>query len=302
MEINRLVEANDAFRRFEKELSNFSVPDNRANKLMSLLLSSLESFELISTRYAVVRNKIQEIHKEEFAQRTVEPERKSWPAHPDERYCYAAVRVDVESLFMFGTIIIRRTLPLIELFLPDRPSGKKFDDLGNFYGWVTTEQKLSVMATELKNNLGSHFRWLYAVLRFYRNKFVEHLNEPQQQGMNFDLGGKKFALHSYKWDFNSDDEKAISDFKNKLEERSVKMPNNRGLRHYVQLLFDNLDQVPEDFLQDALRLIDNIGIDSPAPATLINHIELYLRDLFNFMSDQIQASNLAQYHREDNRI
>lgn len=199
MEINRLTEANSAFRRFEKELSRLSVPDNRANKLMSLLLSSLESFELISTRYAGVRNKIQEIHKEEFMQRAADPERKSWPAHPDEKYCYAAIRVDVESLFMFGIIIVRRTLPLIDLFLPDKPSGKKFDDLGNFYGWITTEPRLSSMATELKNDLGPHFRWLYAVLRFYRNKFVEHFSEPQQQGMNFDLGGKKFALHSYKW-------------------------------------------------------------------------------------------------------
>jgi frataxin-like iron-binding protein CyaY len=297
MEINRLTEANNAFRRFEKELSSFSVSDNRANKLMSLLLSSLESFELISTRYAGIRNKIQEIHKEEFVQRAANPEKKSWPAHPDERYCYAAIRVDVESLFMFGTIIVRRTLPLIELFLSDRPPGKRFDDLGNFYGWITTESKLSSMATELKNNLGPHFRWLYAVLRFYRNKFVEHLSEPQQQGMNFDLGGKKFALHSYKWDFNTDDEKAISNFKAQLEKRGVKMPTVHGLRHYVQMVFDNLDQVPEDFLQDALRLIDNIGIDSPAPATLINHIELYLRDLFNFMSDHIQDSDLAQYQK-----
>lgn len=297
MEIDRLVEANKVFRRFEKELSNFSVPDNRANKLMSLLLSSLESFELISTRYAVVRNKIQEIHKEEFAQRKAEPERKSWPAHLDERYCYAAVRVDVESLFMFGIIIFRRTLPLVELFLPDKPSGKKFDDLGNFYGWITTETELSSMAIELKNKLGHHFRWLYAVLRFYRNKFVEHLSEPQQQGMNFDLGGKKFALHSYKWSFNADDEKAILDFKDKLEKRGVKMSNDHGPRNYVQILFDNLNQVPEDFLQDALRLIDNIGIDSPAPATLINNIEIYLRDLFDFMSDRIQDSNLAQYKK-----
>lgn len=302
MEINRLTEANNAFRRFEKELSNFSVPDNRANKFMSLLLSSLESFELISTRYTSVRNKIQEIHKEEFEQRTAEPERKSWPAHPDERYCYAAVRVDVESLFMFGTIIVRRTLPLIELFLSDKPSGKKFDDLGNFYGWVTTEPKLSVTATELKNNLGPHFRWLYAVLRFYRNKFVEHLNEPQQQGMNFDLGGKKFALHSYKWNFNADDERAILDFKSKLENGGVKMPTEHGSRHYIQIVFDNLDQISEDFLQEALRLIDNIGIDSPAPATLINHIELYLRGLFNFMSDHIQDSDLAQYRKKANHI
>ena len=65
MEINRLTEANNAFRRFGEELSNFNIPDNRGNKLMSLLLGSLESFELISTRYETVRNKIQEIHKEE---------------------------------------------------------------------------------------------------------------------------------------------------------------------------------------------------------------------------------------------
>src|SRR3989344_3697100 len=160
MEINRLVEANNAFRRFEKELSEFSVPDNKANKFMSLLLSSLESFELISTRYANIRNKIQEIHKEEWAQRTADPERKSWPAHPDEKYSYAAVRVDAESLFIFGIIIVRRTLPLIELFIPDKPPAKTFEDLSNFYNWISTTPNPSKLTTDLRNDLGHHFRWL----------------------------------------------------------------------------------------------------------------------------------------------
>lgn len=302
MEIRRLTEANDAFKRFENELRNFNVPDNQANKFMSLLLSSLESFELISTRYEIIRNKIQEIHREEYRKRMDEPERKTWPAHPDEKYSYAAIRVDLESLFIFGIIVVRRTLPLIALFLPDRPPKKTFEDTNDFYNWIMNESTLSAIADELKKALGSHFRWLYAVLRFYRNKFVEHLNEPRQQGMNFDMGGKKFALHSYKWDFNADDEKNILNFKDKLEKRGVKMSSDHGARHYVQILFDNLDQVPEDFLQDALRLIDNIGIDSPAPATLINHIGLYLRDLFTFMSDHIQASNLAQYRKNANQI
>lgn len=297
MEINRLTEANNAFRRFEKELSNFSVPDNRANKFMSLLLSSLESFELISTRYTSVRNKIQEVHKEEFAQRTAEPERKSWPAHPDEKYSYAAIRVDVESLFIFGIIVVRRTLPLIALFLPDRPPKKTFEDMNDFYKWVMNESAHSTMADELKKALGSHFRWLYAVLRFYRNKFVEHLSEPRQQGMNFDVGGKKFALHSYKWGFNTDDEQAVSDFKNKLEKRDIKMQSEHGSRHYVQLVFDNLDQVPEGLLQEALKIIEDIGIDSPSPTILIQHIEAYLRDSFNFMSDNIKNSDLAQYKK-----
>lgn len=294
MEINKLEEANKAFRRFEKELSNFSVPDNRANKLMSSLLSSLESFELISTRYSDVRSRIQKIHRETLAKRA---ERKTRPAHPDERYSYAAIRVDVESLFMFGIIIVRRTLPLVELFIPDKPSVKKFDDLGNFYGWITNESNLSSITTELKNNLGAHFRWLYAVLRFYRNRFVEHLSEPRQQGMNFELGGKEFALHSYKWNFDTGDEQAILDFKSKLEKKGIKMPTEHGQRHYVQLVFDNLDQVPEDFLQDALRLIDDIGIDSPSPKTLVHNIDIYLRDLFNFMSDRIQDSDLVQYRK-----
>jgi len=115
--------------------------------------------------------------------------------------------------------------------------------------------------------------------------------------MNFDMGGKKFALHSYKWGFNDDDGKVILDFKNKLEKEGVKMPTERISRHYVQLVFENLDQVPENLLQDALRLVEDIGIDFPSPDTLIQHIELYLRDLFNFMSDNIQNSDLGQYKK-----
>ena len=139
MEVDRLIEANNAFRRFEKELSGFSVPDNRANKLMSLLLSSLESFELVATRYENVRDKIQDIHREEYSKRVSDPNRKSWPAHPDEKYCYAAVRVDVESLFIFGIIVVRRTLPLIALFLPDRPPKKTFEDTNDFYKCISIE-------------------------------------------------------------------------------------------------------------------------------------------------------------------
>lgn len=79
------------------------------------------------------------------------------------------------------------------------------------------------------------------------------------------------------------------------------------IRHYLrllvlklaQLVFDNLDQVPEDLLLDALRLIDDIGIDSSSPTTLVQHIEAYLRDLFNFMSDRVQVSDLAQYRKKD---
>ncbi len=133
MEIKKLSTANLAFRELEKELSNITFPDNLVNKHMSLILSSLNSFELISTRYYNIRGLLRKIHLEELAWIKAHPDVKTRKAHPDEAYANAAIRVDVESLFIFGIIIVRRTLPLIKLFLPDKTSKKVFDDFSNFY-------------------------------------------------------------------------------------------------------------------------------------------------------------------------
>lgn len=291
--------ANLAFRELEKELSNIKFPDNLVNKHMSLILSSLNSFELILTRYYNIRELLRKIHLEEFAWIKAHPDAKVRKAHPDEAYASAAIRVDVESLFIFGIIIIRRTLPLIKLFLPDRTGEKVFDDFSNFYRWLFESKKLSSLATDFRNELGENLKWLNAVLRFYRNKFIEHFSQPQQQGMNFSIGGKDFALHSYKWGFNSSDEKRIIDFKAKMVARSIILTEELNPRHYVQLLFDNIVSIPDDLISEALNLIEDIGIDSPQPELLIERIEKYLTLLFSFMCRNIDRSEFVKYQKDE---
>ncbi len=155
------------------------------------------------------------------------------------------------------------------------------------------------MATDFRNELGENLKWLNAVLRFYRNKFIEHFGQPRQQGMNFSIGGKDFALHSYKWDFNSSDEKRIADFKTKIVAHGITLPKELNPRHYVQLLFDNIVSIPDDLIQEALNLIEDIGIDSPQPEVLIERVEKYLTSLFGFMHKGIDQSEFSRYRKNE---
>ena len=297
MNSDKLKELNDSFRSLEKKLAEYDMPDNLFNKFMSLLLSSTNFFELISTRYKNIRQKISDIHREDMIWINSHPDERVRPAHPDENYANAAIRVDVESLFMFGIILVRRTLPIIKIFIKDQPPTKTFEDVSNFYQWIMTEQNLDPLTLRLRDDLKNDFRWLNSVLRFYRNKFIEHLDIPQQQGMSFSLGGKEFSLHSYKWEFNFADEQKILNVKSRLEQRGIFLPKEFNPRHYVQLLFDYILFIPEDMLKDVWNLIEDVGIDSPKPADLINGINFYVSKLLLFIRNNLEKSGLEKFKK-----
>ena len=66
-------------------------------------------------------------------------------------------------------------------------------------------------------------------------------------------------------------------------------------RYYIQRLFDNITLIPNELLKEALDLIEDIGVHSPQPEKVIQEMETYMEGIFNFMSEQIDNSELVKY-------
>ncbi|MDP1760008.1 MAG: hypothetical protein Q8L01_00880 [Candidatus Woesebacteria bacterium] len=295
MKIDKLEEVEKKFRQLEKKLLATSYPENAVNKKMSLVLGTIKSFEIVVTRFRNNRKKLQEISIESSGWWKTHPKAKSRQAHPDEEYVHSAIRVDVESLFVYGLILVQRTLLLIFLFLPDKPPKDKFEHLTKFYHWLNSNKGISPLAVELKTHFADTPKWLYAVLRFYRNEFIEHMDRSYQQGMGFSTYGNGFQLSSYKWNYSDDDTKRISEFKRKLIKRKVIFPTEIRPRQYVQFMFDRIVEIPEDLLEEALLIIEDVGGESPEPEKLIAMVQAYLNGMFDFLISNFDKSELAKY-------
>lgn len=294
-----------AFRELESSLKGVSYPDNNFNKIMSMVLSDLELFQHITQRFRYDRGILHHVsHDDEFLH-FLAPARKSYPAHPYERENARAIRIDVESLFIFGTIMIQRSLLLLKMYLPDKSSNPKIDDMyskiGRFYYELSRSTQLSDISRRFRDQFLIRLKWIYAALRFYRNEFIEHLDKGYQQGMNYGLYTNDFSLSSYKWNYNDSDNLKIEKFRTKLEGKGIRIPGrsngDRDLinRYYVQMLFDNIAVVPDEVLSEALSLIEDIGVHSPQPEKVISELDAYMEGVFNFMKQELDHSELAKY-------
>ena len=292
------------FRELETAVRRINYPNNDFNKIMSMILEDIELFGHIVDRFYTHRQILKAITINDNFFTDLDPKAKSYPVHPTENYINNAIKIDTKSLFIFGMILVNRSLLLLKMYLPDREKNMKYpmyDKIGNLYFTLRNKNDLSPIATKLKDNFLIRIKWLYAVLRFYRNEFIEHLDRGYQQGMNFGVYNDDFALSSYKCDYNENDNERIEKFRLKLEKMGVKIAGRSGggknliNRYYVHRLFDNIVKIPNEFLNEALDLIEDIGVNSPQPMKIITEIESYINDLFNFMIRELDQSELAKY-------
>ncbi len=300
MKIDRLEAVENKFRQLEKKLLTTNYPENAVNKEMGLVFGTIKSFEVVVTRFRNNRKKLQEISLNNSNWWKTHPKVKSRQAHPDEEYVNSAIRVDVESLFVYGLMVVQRTLLLIRLFLPDSPTRDKFEHLTKFYHWLNSNKNISPLAIELKTHFTDTLKWLFAVLRFYRNEFIEHMDRSYQQGMRFSTYGNSFQLSSYRWDYSDADTKRIGEFKRKLVKRKVIFPFEIRPRQYVQFMFDRIVEIPEDLLEEALLIIEDVGGESPEPEKLITMVQVYLNKMFDFMINNFDRSEFVKYPKFPN--
>jgi hypothetical protein len=295
-----------AFRKLESKLQGIEYPDNEFNKIMSMVLSDIELFDHIVRRFRHDRKVLGYISRDDQFLHFLGPNRRSYPSHPYERENNQAIKIDVQSLFMFGTIMVNRSLLLLKMYLSDRSADPKKDmysKIGLFYSELSKSSQLSTLAQKFRDIFLIQIKWLYSALRFYRNEFIEHLDKGYQQGMNFGFYANDFALTSYKWNYNDTDDVKVEELRNKLEKLDVKISGRssggRSLinRYYIQRLFDNITLVPDDKLKEALDLIEEVGVHSPQPEKAISEIENYVEGIFNFMSDELDNSELAKYKK-----
>ncbi len=293
------------FRDLEASLRQIEYPNNSFNKMMSMILSDIELFGHIVNRFKNDRRTLAYITRDDEALHFFGPNKRSYPVHPFQEENNTAIKIDTQSLFVFGMILINRSLLLLKMYLSDKAGNPKKDmygKIGNFYYELTNSKTLSPVAQRLKDKLLLLIKWLYSALRFYRNEFIEHLDKGYQQGTNYGVYTSDFALTSYKWDYDVNDDIKIENFRSKLESAGVKIPGRSGHRslvnrYYVQRLFDNIELVPDNFLDEALSIIEDIGVHSPEPNKVISQIETYMETLFNFMISELNNSELSKYKK-----
>lgn len=295
MTILKLNGVEKGFRELEKMMVQTHYPDNLANKSMGSLFGVINSFEIVLTRYRMNRMKLRKLSLADSHWWKTHPKAKSRKIDPREPYVNGAIRVDAESLFVFGLILVQRSLLVIKLFLPDNPSEEKFSSLTKFYNWMRSSGTISPLAKDMREECGGNFKWLYAVLRFYRNEFIEHVDRSFQEGMGHSNYENSFNLSSYKWNYSVNDSRKINQLKERMMKRKVIMSEELNPRHYLHLIFKNIQAVPDDLLEECLELIEDIGGDSPDPEVLISQIETYLNQLFNFMIKNFDKSEFGKY-------
>lgn len=296
-----------AFRKLESKLQGIEYPNNDFNKIMSMVLSDIELFQHIAQRFRRDRKILGFISHEDQFLHFLEPNRRSYPSHPYERENNEAIKIDVQSMFIFGTIMINRSLLLLKMYFPDqeKDSNNKsmYSKVWSFYDVLSKSNKLSESLQKFRDSFLKSIKWLSSSLRFYRNEFIEHLDKGYQQGMNFGFYQNDFALSSYKWNYDDSDNQKVENFRTKLENLGIKIPGRsdggRSLinRYYVQKLFDNITLVPNGLLKEGLELIEEVGVHSPQPEKTISEIESYMEGIFNFMCDELGNSELAQYKK-----
>ena len=294
-----------AFRLFEKNLDDIKYPNNEFNKIMSMMLGDINSFEFIVKRFRQNRKVLTLITREDNFLHHINPNRRSYPSHPIQQINNAGLKVDVQSLFIFGMILINRSLLLLKLYFPDKGSNPKNDmysKIGAFYFEMDKLSNPSIVSQKFKSQFLVKIKWLYSTLRFYRNEFIEHLDKGYQQGMNFGIFGDDFSLSSYKWDYDEvEDNKKIEALRTKLVNQGVKIseikdaPRSQINRYFIQKLFDNIILVPNNYLSESLDIIEDIGVHSPQPEKIINEIEEYVEGVLNFMAEEIRSSELIKY-------
>lgn len=298
MTILKLNGVEKSFRELEKMMVKTHYPDNLANKSMGSLFGVINSFEIVLIRYRINRIRLKELSLANTNWWRTHPKAKSRKTDPREPYVNGAIRVDAESLFVFGLILVQRSLLVIKLFLPDKPTEEKFSSLTTFYNWIRSSGTISSLAKEMKKEFGVNLKWLYAVLRFYRNEFIEHVDRGYQVGMGFSNYENSFNLSAYKWGYTPEDSGKIDLLKKKMVKRKIIMSEEIDQRHYLHLIFQNIQAIPDDLLEECLDLIEDIGGDSPDPEVLISQVESYLNKLFNFMIKNFDKSEFGKYKNE----
>jgi hypothetical protein len=293
-----------AFRKLESNLLNIDYPNNGFNKIMSMLLSDIELFEHVTNRFREDRHILSFISQEDQFLHFLGPNKRSYPSHPFESINNRAIKIDVQSLFIFSMIMINRSLILLRMYLSDENADQDmYKKIGNLYWGLVNSKNLSDATQKFKDKFIEQIKWLYAALRFYRNEFIEHLDKGYQQGMNFGVWGNDFTLSSYKWDYNDSDDNKVEALRAKLESRGIKIPErssgSRALinRYYIQKLFDNIILVPNDLLKESLDLIEDIGVHSPQPEEVISNVENYIEGVLDFMSNEFKSSELIKYKK-----
>ncbi len=161
-------------------------------------LSQLQDCKKIVDRMYAGRIKLTDLSRE---QNSLMP--KDWPAgvpYPenvqkimrDESEVNEYMQIDLESLYMFGGILLDQW-GLLVIAVGNLKSNKRHPFV-DVYSFLESEEDSILRPIWI--NLRKEIIWLQYQMRFYRNRFIVHANRPWQRGTNRSVIGGDYSLHT----------------------------------------------------------------------------------------------------------
>ena len=266
---------------------------------MSLVLVDLEEYIYIIWRFIQNRKKLQIIDKQDYHFRWLGQDKKVFPQHPAETEITNALKIDTKSLFLFGVIVVNKSLLLIEKYLPDK-TNSQYTGISNFYDYLISDplkSKKSNLCEKLKNELFNEIKFFRGPLCIFRNKFIQHIEKGYQTGFTHGWTSNDFSLTFHGWDIDNSMQNKINLFRQKINSYKIMLFDIKDDAKFIQTVYDNIEKIPDNLVGDVANLITFTGVHSLHPYQLIDKIETYYLKLFKFFINNLNTSELIKYKK-----
>jgi hypothetical protein len=164
----------------------------------SYLVKRIDDMNVIIERLSKSNKKLTELHIREHAIFSFEKEKEKYKSNKFQAMRRKGsglnnrMRLDLETLYIVGNLVLDQWA-----FVTAHLVGMKIQDkfgYGKFYHELRQNKSNNRLAIIWENHKDDII-WLYYNIREFRNKFIEHLERPLQQGTTRSVFGDSFNLH-----------------------------------------------------------------------------------------------------------
>jgi len=265
-------------------------------------ITRLKDCRCIVKRLFAGRRKLTELARQEELTRP-----KNWPAgkpYPnevkkimkEERELTECMKLDIESLYMFGMILLDQWA-LQSICIGNLALQKKhpFNELVYYFDSGNND-----ILAPIWDQLKEKILWLHYQLRFYRNKFVVHANRPWQRGTTMSVYGDDFNLFIPTPPGWIDDEKANQEITEliylapeHIQKASSDYWEKKNPRRLIEILFDNIGNIEKKSDREKIASIfSTVGGSTPTFQILAGNLLEFVKLGTELLCD-IAEQNLA---------
>ncbi len=277
----------------------------------SYFIERLKNIRQIIKRLGINRKKITELHIKENKLRPTKFQKKFSKKLQEvlglNGDLTEQMRLDMEVLFIFGNMVLDQWALIIKHLYGLGKLSK-----GNNKEYPFKDLYL-ILKDSTQNNLkdlwDKHSRdivWLYYNLRFYRNVFIEHLENPWQRGSTMSVYGEDFNLHipvPPGWLDEKEVESELKSIYHLAPQKLKDMPDDywekKNLKRVLEVTFQNIDGIPmHDDREKVWKVWKKLGGSTPSYDVIANRllrlIETTLKTIINEVKQNPESVDFGQ--------